>query len=393
MPDNRWIVLSVLLFARTGIGFQFISIAALIPQLKESLGLDYTQIGMLLGLFMLTSVFLSLPSGMMASRLGDRTALWIGLASLVTGSIVVGLSSTFSMALAGRLIGGIGAVFTTVTAAKLLIDWFSGREMSTAMSLLGVTWPIGIALGLSLLPMIESWAGWRTAVLVTAILPGLASLLTIAVPIVPPARSEPPKDAAPAVLWSIKRREFWTIIAGGAAWPLMSAGGYVVFTSYAPGLLISQGETPVSAGLTISLLSWLFIVTIPFGGFLADRTGRNDLMFWGGCLASAAAVAMVPVGGPVVLWVILISLMGFTVGPVMALPGEVLTPASRSTGVGLYYTLYYLGTTGLPALGGWLLEVTGAAPAVIWFSAACLVVAPFSLLALRLLQRRWGLFP
>ena len=166
-----------------------------------------------------------------------------------------------------------------------------------------------------------------------------------------------------------------------------------MFTSYARGLLISQGETPVLAGLTISLLSWLFIVTIPFGGFLADRTGRNDLMFWGGCLASAAAVAMVPVGGPVVLWVILISLMGFTVGPVMALPGEVLTPASRSTGVGLYYTLYYLGTTSLPALGGWLLEVTGAAPAVIWFSAACLVVAPFSLLVLRILQRRWGLFP
>ena len=109
MPDNRWIVLAVLVFARTGIGLQFISIAALIPQLKESLGLDYTQIGMLLGLFMLTSVFLSLPSGMMASRLGDRTALWIGLASLAAGSIVVGLSSTFSMALAGRLIGGIGA--------------------------------------------------------------------------------------------------------------------------------------------------------------------------------------------------------------------------------------------------------------------------------------------
>ncbi len=101
---------------------------------------------------------------------------------------------------------------------------------------------------------------------------------------------------------------------------------------------------------------------------------------------------MVPVGGPAALWVVLVAAMSMTVGPIMSLPGEVLSPASRATGLGLYYTLYYLGVGGLPALGGWIQEITGSAPVVLWFSAACLAVSPLSVAALRALQRRWALY-
>ena len=165
----------------------------------------------------------------------------------------------------------------------------------------------------------------------------------------------------------------------------------MVFSSYAPGLLMERGVSYTTAGLAISLLSWLIIVTIPLGGYLADRTGRNDLMFWGGCLVAAAAIAMVPLTGPLKLWIILSASLGVTVGPVMALPGEVLSPESRGTGLGLFYTCYYLGTGCLPALGGWLQDITGSVAVVIWFSAFCLLIAPLFLLAFRLLQRRWRL--
>ncbi len=95
---------------------------------------------------------------------------------------------------------------------------------------------------------------------------------------------------------------------------------------------------------------------------------------------------MVPLGGPILLWLSLISLMGMTVGPIMALPGDVLSPASRTTGLGVYYTLYYMGVGGIPALGGWLQDVTGSTPVVIWFGAGCLLVSPFLLSAARRLQ-------
>jgi hypothetical protein len=87
------------------------------------------------------------------------------------------------------------------------------------------------------------------------------------------------------------------------------------------------------------------------------------MMFWGGCLAAAAAIAMVPVLDPVAMWVVLSAALGFTVGMVMA----------------------------LPAIAGWIQDTTGSIAYVIWFSAACLAIAPFSILAFRVLQRRWAL--
>jgi MFS family permease len=189
-------------------------------------------------------------------------------------------------------------------------------------------------------------------------------------------------------LWSIRAREFWIIVIAALAWPLMSSGGYVVFSSYAPGLLIGQGVAQTTANLTISLLSWLIIVTIPIGGYFADRSGKGDRIFWAGCLVAAAAITMVPFAGAVQLWVILSAALGFTVGPVMALPGTLLPPESRATGFGIFYTIYYLGTVCMPTAAGWLLDTTGSTAIVIWYSAACLAAAPLALGASRLLQRR-----
>ncbi len=388
-PSNRWGVLAIVFLARTCIGFQFIAVAAQMPQLRADLDFDYSQIGILLGVFMIAGAALSLPSGMIANRLGDRRTIQIGLVALVAGGMILGSGETFHAALAGRIIGGFGAVFITVPAAKILTDWFAGKEMATAMSVLGVAWPVGIAAGMSLLPFINVWSDWRVAVHVTAAVPALAILLVAILPGAG-ARDRGAAAARPA-MWSIRPREFWVIVAGGAAWPLMSTGGYVVFSSYAPIMLIDRGIPHTSAALVISVLSWLLIAIIPLGGYLADRTGKKDLMFWGGCLAAAAAIAMVPVMEPVEMWVVLSAILGFTVGMVMALPGEVLPPESRATGLGLYYTIYYVGTGVLPAVAGWIQDTMGSAAFVIWFSAACLAVAPLSLLAFRILQRRWRL--
>jgi MFS family permease len=392
LPPNRWIVLAIVFLVRICVGFQFIAVAAQMPQLRADLQFDYSQIGVLLGIFMIAGAVLSLPSGMIANRLGDRRTIQIGLMALVAGGVILGSGDSFHGALIGRIIGGFGAVFITVPAAKILTDWFVGKEMATAMSVLGVAWPVGIAIGMSSLPFINAWFDWRVAVYVTAAAPALAIILVAVLPASGGAGESAPEASSERFpLWSIDRRELWVILAGGLAWPLMSTGGYVVFSSYAPILLIDRGLPHTSAALVISVLSWLLILIIPLGGYLADRTGKKDLMFWGGCLLAAIAIAMVPIMEPLQLWVVLSAVLGFTVGMVMALPGEVLSPKSRATGLGLYYTIYYTGTGILPAVAGWIQDVMGSAAYVIWFSATCLAVAPLSLLAFRILQRRWGL--
>ncbi|MDB5636033.1 MAG: putative arabinose efflux permease, family, partial [Bradyrhizobium sp.] len=49
MPGRRWMILAVLFAARAATGFQFQSVGSAANMLMRDLGLDYSEIGMLLG--------------------------------------------------------------------------------------------------------------------------------------------------------------------------------------------------------------------------------------------------------------------------------------------------------------------------------------------------------
>ncbi|MBT5266828.1 MAG: MFS transporter, partial [Rhodospirillaceae bacterium] len=220
---SRWAVLAVLVVARLGVGFQFIAIAALMSDFRADLGADHAEIGVLLGIFMLTGIFLSLPSGMIAARFGDRRVLLTGLAALSVGGLIVALSETVSVAILGRMVAGLGAVFTSVTAAKVVADRFVGREIATAMSFLGLAWPLGIAFGVSLLPILGDLSGWRLGIIATAVMPAVAAAVVVLLPM--GSAAAPEKTDAP--FWNLSRREFMLVSVCGLAWPLMATGGYV----------------------------------------------------------------------------------------------------------------------------------------------------------------------
>ena len=80
--SSRWVILAIVFLARCCIGFQFIAVAAQMPQLRADLHFDYSQIRILLGVFMIAGAVLSLPSGMIAqaidgqSRSGCLPSLW-----------------------------------------------------------------------------------------------------------------------------------------------------------------------------------------------------------------------------------------------------------------------------------------------------------------------------
>jgi MFS family permease len=81
---ERWRILAALTFARTSMGFQFQSVASLAPFVSGELGLDNTQLGWLIGLYLLPGALIALPGGLLGARYGDKRMALIGLA-LMTG--------------------------------------------------------------------------------------------------------------------------------------------------------------------------------------------------------------------------------------------------------------------------------------------------------------------
>ena len=88
MPERRWIILAALFASRAAIGFQFQSIGSAANLLMADLGIGYSQVGMLLGAYMLPGVIVAFPAGLLGSRgrekmLGISPAGWVRSANLI----------------------------------------------------------------------------------------------------------------------------------------------------------------------------------------------------------------------------------------------------------------------------------------------------------------------
>lgn len=76
------------------------------------------------------------------------------------------------------------------------------------------------------------------------------------------------------------------------------------------------------------------------------------------------------------------------VGPVVALPSEVLRPESRSTGFGAWQTVYHVGMTVVPPVAGLLLDVTRSARTPVVFAGVLWLMIIPPLLVFRILVPR-----
>jgi len=137
-----WRCLFALTLARVAMAFQFQAVAAVAPLMAGGLGLDKTQLGWLIGLYLLPGVAFALPGGLLGRRFGDKRLVLVGLALMAAGGATLALARTLLEAEIARFVCGIGAVMLNVLMTKMATDLFEGRERLLAMSVLINAWPI-----------------------------------------------------------------------------------------------------------------------------------------------------------------------------------------------------------------------------------------------------------
>ncbi len=101
MPGRRWIILAVLFAARAAIGFQFQSIGSAANLLMADLGIGYSEVGMLLGAYMLPGVIVAFPAGLLGSRGREKTLGLVGLVLMAVSGLALSYSGDLAFALVG----------------------------------------------------------------------------------------------------------------------------------------------------------------------------------------------------------------------------------------------------------------------------------------------------
>ena len=352
----RWRILALLFLARVGLGFQFQTLAAVGDDLVVPFGLDYAAIGLLIGLFMAPGLVLALPAGFAGRWASDRVLAGIGLAVMAVGGIVSGTAADVWSIGLGRLLAGAGFLLATLYFTKMVADWFVGREIATAMAILVMSWPFGIAMGQVGHAWLAEAFGWRLPFLVAA---GYCTLAALAVLLFYRPPADLPAAAPGAAPMRLSGKEWRLVLCAGVAWGVFKAG-YVIYLGFGPAMLVTHGQSMTFAAGILSVGSWLMILSGALCGQLADRFGRREVVL-AVCMASAVvALALLAVPGAGLPASLLFGLVGMApAGVIMALAGAAMAPERRAFGMGVFFTVYYVIMTAAPPLAGAILDATG----------------------------------
>lgn len=378
-PSNSWVVLAALFFGRMCMGLQVQSVAALTPFLVTGLGLSYSEIGLLIGLFLLPGIFLGLPETLLGARFGYR---WVGVTGVVLmagGSAVLGAADGFASATLGRLVSGAGGILVNITFIRLVGELFDGRAVTRALSVLMCSWPIGLAVAALALPWIAAQTGWRTPFFALSLVCVLAAVFVL---VVTPKRQPGPTTTATLHWWPRLSARDWALsLLSGASWAAFTAAG-IIYLSFAPIQLVERGYSVTAAGAVVSSVLWFGLVGLPLGGWLGDKKHGAQAVILGGSGAALVAVLMVLMGGDPLLWGALLGIAWcMPAAPYMAMLQHALAPDARAGGYGVYFTLFYSGFFAFPALAGWLMDMSGTSVAPLYFAAILMAVTLPALIA------------
>lgn len=368
-PDStrraRWSILALLFVCRATLGFQFQTLGSLADPLVSQFGFGYTEVGTLIGLFMLPGLVLSVPAGWAGTRRSDRQLVSIGLVLLAMGGCVAAAAQGFGLLALGRLVCGAGFVFATIYFTKMVVEWFAGLELATALGILVMSWPFGIAAGQVGHAWLAMTLDWRAAFIAAS-----ACCAAAAAAIALTYRSPPSVAAAPGPAAGRLPLDEWLLtLLAAAVWGLFNAG-YIVYLSFAPRVLVAGGYGATQAASVVSIASWVMIFSVAAAGRIADRTGRHATVLCV-CLAIGIASLLLLEQGQ---WAVALSLVFGLIGAapagiIMSLTAQSMAPQRRAFGMGVFFSVYFVIMTAAPPLAGWLFDRTGKPFAAIVFAA------------------------
>ena len=375
--NRLWMILATLTLARMTMGFQFQSVAALGPRLTGDAFITHTELGMLIGVYLLPGALFAIPGGWLGKRFGDKRVVLTGLAMMTLGGALLALSTRYEVMFSGRLLSGLGAVLLNVLATKMVTDWFDEQRLASAMGVLISSWPLGIAIALLSMNPLEAAFGLQSALLVAVAGCAVATLMLAVL------YSDPPRTAAqtsptPAPT-RLTRYERDGVLLSGAVWCLYN-GAFILTLSFAPGLLAAQDVTLNKAGAIVSLASWVVIPALPLGAWAAERIGRPVATMVFTFVALIALIWSIPYApANAVIFIAIGLVFGPAGGLIMALPAQVLQPENRAVGMGIFFTVYYLGMGIFPSIAGFALDTTGNLAAPLWLAGFIILLALLAL--------------
>ena len=157
--------------------FYRVSSAVIAPNLTEDLGLNAETLGYLGGAFFYCFALFQIPMGPMLDRIGPRIV--IPLSSLIgsAGAFLFAFGQTFTAALFGRILIGVGMSSVLMGSFKVFVLRFPPEKFSTLVGILYAVGTLGNIIAASPLAFLASTIGWRMTFIVVGSITALLAFV------------------------------------------------------------------------------------------------------------------------------------------------------------------------------------------------------------------------
>ena len=363
----------------------------LLPFIAAELSLSFSEVGLLTGVFSGAMSLLQFPLSLLGERIGELTVVGVGTLGLAGGFFFLSRACSFpalflSLVLAKGTAAGQHGLSSSVLSKVFEI---SGRR--AAMGTYNFSGDVGkVCLPFLLTFMINLW-GWRHAVSILSV-GGLAAgalLWTLAsrrkdpLPLPRPREESSQKGKG----WGIQdRSRFSALLTIG----IIDLSVRYALLTFLPFLLLQKGIPVSKVGFCLTLL----FAGGAFGkfacGFLAEWFGIIPMVV-GTEVLTAAGILALTLSSASLTWALL-PMVGFflngTSSVLYATVAEIIPPASRSRGYGLYYAVTLGSGAVSPIAFGLITDSVGLSVTIMVTAGMTLLTLPLSRFLRRPLSAR-----
>jgi MFS family permease len=341
---------------------------ASLPSLRDKLGLDATQIAIMLFCGGAAAILSMQIGGRLADSIGAREISLAALPLLTIGMIVIGLAQIYPVAIVGAVFIGLGNGAMDVAMNAMGVQVEAARQRPI-MSSFHAFWSIGNFIGAGAVLLLATVLGLEGGEVVTPLTISIAVLTVLALGILLKITPEAAvvhhtvdgvRTPIPAVAWVLAVMALAFGLCEGTALDWSS----LHVTDVA-------GVDPTTGALGLITVSAFMVVIRLLGDRLVARFGRRAVVRFGGLCAALGYLTVTLVSGlPLLLfgW----ALVGFGVGmiapQVYALSGHIGGGRALAVVVTFGYAAFLIG----PAFVGFLVNQLGihhamAVPALLSF--------------------------
>jgi sugar phosphate permease len=381
-----WVVIFMgLLTTIAAHGFGRMSYTIILPAMKDGLGFNYTQLGLLGTGNFIGYLTMAIIGGFLAAHFGTRIVITAALILMGITMILTGLAQSFSWAFAMRLLTGLGNGASYVPAMALGSAWFTIRHRGFATGIVSAGIGVGTLISGLVVPpilLVFGASGWRFSWYILG-----GAVLLIAGIVYQFVRSNPAEkglqqvgeqqveasqtassanEQTPSPKWT---DTITGVVKIGSVWYLgfvyfFYGLSYIIYMVFFAAYLVKEiGLNPEWAGGLWALVGGLSIFCGVIWGKISDLIGRSR----GAALAylvlgiSYIIYALIKVQFGFYLSAILFGITAWSIPTIMAATaGDFVGPRLAPAGLGFITLFFGVGQALGPALGGYLADASGS---------------------------------